>query len=106
MLRSSRYDIARSVGEGNINFIVRTRTQGQSVYPDIALHISNYCVYCIEDQNLTHAIAEHYCQTRAYLPYILMLIFPMKTFCNMNCRKVQFIEVKTYYLGQKLFLRF
>ena len=33
-----------------------TTTQGQSVYPDIALHISNYCVYCIEDQNLTHTI--------------------------------------------------
>jgi hypothetical protein len=29
-------------------------SQGQSVYPDIALHISNYCVYCIEDQNLTY----------------------------------------------------
>jgi hypothetical protein len=36
--------------------LVRTTTQGQSVYPDIALHISNYCVYCIEDQNLTHII--------------------------------------------------
>jgi hypothetical protein len=35
---------------------VRTTTQGQSVYPDIALPISNYCVYCIEDQNLTHII--------------------------------------------------
>jgi hypothetical protein len=31
-------------------------TQGQSVYPDIALHINNYCVYCIEDQNLTYNI--------------------------------------------------
>ena len=29
---------------------------GQSVYPDIALHISNYCVYCTEDKNLTHTI--------------------------------------------------
>ena len=36
--------------------LVRTTTQGQSVYPDIALYISNYCVYCIEDQNLTHTI--------------------------------------------------
>jgi hypothetical protein len=36
--------------------LVRTTTQGQSVYPDIALLISNYCVYCIEDQNLTHTI--------------------------------------------------
>ena len=43
-------------GEGNINFTVRTMTQGQSVYPDVALHISSYCVYCIEDQNLTHTI--------------------------------------------------
>jgi hypothetical protein len=38
--------------------LVRTTTQRQSVYPDIALHISNYCVYCHEDQNLTHDI--HY----------------------------------------------
>ena len=36
--------------------LVRTTTEGQSVYPDIALYISNYCVYCIEDQNLTHTI--------------------------------------------------
>ena len=43
-------------GEGDISFTTRTRTQGQYVYPDIALHISNYCVYCIEDQNLTHNI--------------------------------------------------
>jgi len=41
---------------GNINFMVRSGTQGQSIYPDIALHISSYCVYCIEDQNLTHTI--------------------------------------------------
>ena len=34
----------------------RGTDQGQSVYPDSALHISNYCVYCIEDQNLTHTI--------------------------------------------------
>ena len=37
-------------------FVVRTTTQEQSVYPDIALHISNHCVYCIEDHNLTHII--------------------------------------------------
>jgi hypothetical protein len=36
--------------------LVRTMNQGQSVYPDINHHISNYCVYCIEDQNLTHTI--------------------------------------------------
>jgi hypothetical protein len=46
--------------EGNIRIYrlpkVRTTTQGQSVYPDSALYISNYCVYCIEDQNLTHTI--------------------------------------------------
>jgi hypothetical protein len=36
--------------------LVRTTTQGQSVYPDIALHIRNYCVFCIEDQNPTHTI--------------------------------------------------
>ena len=41
---------------GNINFTVRSGTQVQSVYPDIALHISGYCVYSIEDQNLTHTI--------------------------------------------------
>ena len=39
--------------EGNIRI---DRLPGQTVYPDIALHISNYCVYCIEDQNLTHTI--------------------------------------------------
>ena len=27
--------------------------QGQSVYLDIALHISYYCVYCIKQQHLT-----------------------------------------------------
>ena len=30
--------------------------QRHSVYPDIALHISNYCVYYIEDQNLIYNI--------------------------------------------------
>jgi len=42
--------------EDNISFTVCTTTQGQSVYPDIVLHISNYCAYCIEDQNLTHTM--------------------------------------------------
>jgi hypothetical protein len=43
----------RAGGEGNIYFMVRTATRGQSVYPDIALYISNYCVYWIEDtQNI------------------------------------------------------
>jgi hypothetical protein len=33
--------------------MVRTTTRGQSVYPDIALYISNYCFYWIEDtQNI------------------------------------------------------
>jgi len=49
-------DIAQAGGEGNISFMVCTMTQGQYVYPDITLHISNYCIYCIEDQNLTHII--------------------------------------------------
>ena len=43
-------------GEGNISFTVRTMTQGQSVYRYIALHISSYCVYCIEDLILTRNI--------------------------------------------------
>ena len=55
MVRTSGNDIARVGGEGNIRFRFSNLTQGQSVYPDIALHISNNCVYCIEDQNLdTH----------------------------------------------------
>jgi hypothetical protein len=44
------------VGEENISSTVRTATQGQSIYSDIAIHISNYCVYCIEDLSLTHHI--------------------------------------------------
>ena len=44
--------------EGNIRIGRLPKGRGtdqvQSVYPDIALHISNYCVYCIEDQNLTY----------------------------------------------------
>ena len=45
--------------EDNISFMGCTSTQGQSVYPDIVLHISNYCAYCIEDQNLTHNVIAH-----------------------------------------------
>ena len=56
MVRNSGNDITRAGGEDNISLTVRTRTQGQSVYTDIALTASNYCVYCIEDQNLTHNI--------------------------------------------------
>ena len=56
MVRASGNDIARAGGVGNISFTVCTMTQWQSVYPDIALHISNYCVYCIEDQNLSDNI--------------------------------------------------
>jgi hypothetical protein len=41
-------DIARTGGEGKIYFMVRTTTRGLFVYPDIALYISNYCVYWIE----------------------------------------------------------
>ena len=33
---------------GNIIFMVRSRTPGQSVYLDVVNHISIYCVYCIE----------------------------------------------------------
>jgi len=56
VVRTSGNDIARAEGEANISFTVRITTQGQSVYHDIALHISNYCFYCIEDQNLTRTI--------------------------------------------------
>ena len=45
VVRTSENDIARAGGEGNIYFMVRATTRGQSVYPDIALYISNYCVY-------------------------------------------------------------
>jgi hypothetical protein len=33
-------------------------SQGQSVYPDIALINSNYCVYCMEDQHLTQFFSQ------------------------------------------------
>jgi hypothetical protein len=49
MVQTSGNDIAWAGGEGNISFTVRTMTQGQSVFPDIALHIGNYCVYYIQD---------------------------------------------------------
>jgi hypothetical protein len=56
-IRIYRLPKGRGTEVSAISFpLVRTTTQGQSVYPDIALHISNYCVYCIEDQNLTHTI--------------------------------------------------
>ena len=45
--------------EGNIRIyrLPKDRGTDQSVYPDIALHISNYCVYCIEDHDSdTHKI--------------------------------------------------
>ena len=35
VVRTSENDIARAEGEGNIYFMVRTTTRGQSVYPDI-----------------------------------------------------------------------
>ena len=38
--------------EGNIYFMVRTTIRGQSVYPDIALYISNYCLLNEETQNI------------------------------------------------------
>ena len=33
--------------EGNTMYQDIQTAQGQSVYPDIALYISGYCVYCI-----------------------------------------------------------
>jgi hypothetical protein len=54
VVRTSENDIARAEGEGNIYFMVRTTTLVQSVYPDIALYISNYCVYWIEDTQNIH----------------------------------------------------
>jgi hypothetical protein len=50
VVRTSENDIARGGGEGNIYFMVRNTSRGQSVYPDIAFYISNYCVYWIEDK--------------------------------------------------------
>jgi hypothetical protein len=56
MVQTTRNDNARARGKRNITFTVSAMTQGQSVSPDIALHISIYCVYCIEDEYLTHNI--------------------------------------------------
>jgi hypothetical protein len=56
MVRTTRNDIAQVRGKRNITFTVSAMTQGQFVSPDIALHISIYCVYCIEDEYLTHNI--------------------------------------------------
>ena len=51
-IRTSGNDIAHpEAGELSVS-----RSHGQSVYPDISFHISNCCVYCIDDQNLTHNI--------------------------------------------------
>jgi hypothetical protein len=51
-IRIDRLPLARAISFP----LVRTTTQGQSVYPNIALYICDYCVYCIEDQNMTHTI--------------------------------------------------
>ena len=57
VVRISGNDIAPAGGEGTISFMVLiSRTQAQSVYLYTALHISKYCAYCIEDQNLTDTI--------------------------------------------------
>jgi hypothetical protein len=42
---------------GKYQFHGPHRNPGQSVYSDIAIHISNYCVYCIKDLSLTHHIS-------------------------------------------------
>jgi hypothetical protein len=42
----------QSGGEGNIYYMVRTTSRGQSVYPDIAFYISNYGVYWNEDTKI------------------------------------------------------
>jgi len=43
-------------GEGNIISTGPYHDPMAVCYPDIAFHISDYCVYCIEDQNLTQTI--------------------------------------------------
>lgn len=35
---------------------IRSMNKGQSVYPDLDLHISKYCIYCDEVQNQTKTI--------------------------------------------------
>jgi hypothetical protein len=52
MVRNSENNIFRAGGEGNIYVMVRTTTRRQSVYSDIALYFSNYCVYWIEDTQI------------------------------------------------------
>ena len=49
-------DYPRVVVRTSGNDIAQAGAKEQSIYPDIALHISNYGIYCIEDQNLTHTI--------------------------------------------------
>ena len=51
---NSENNIFRAGGEGNIYLMVRTTTRWQSVYSDIALYFSNYCVYWIEDTQNIH----------------------------------------------------
>ena len=52
MVRTSGNDIALVSGSGNIisSPLVHTTTHGQSVYPDIALHISNYYINTVYEQ--------------------------------------------------------
>ena len=52
MVRTSGNDIALVSGSGNIisSSLVRTTTHGQSVYPDIALYISNYYINTVYEQ--------------------------------------------------------
>ena len=40
--------------------VVRTTTQGHSVYLDIALHVSNYYVYCILEHSKVLSTIEFY----------------------------------------------
>jgi hypothetical protein len=42
-----------------LTFILSKTNYIYIIVTNIALHISNYCVYCIEDQNLTHTISMH-----------------------------------------------
>ena len=53
-IRIYRLPKGRGTDQWNdIYFMVNTTTRGQSLYPDITLYISNYCVYWIEDtQNI------------------------------------------------------
>jgi hypothetical protein len=58
--------------------LVRTTTQGQSVYLDIALYISNYCVYCIEDQKFLIMIIDCFCKLAIPKVYLSLLFSPVK----------------------------